>query len=127
MVLFVNPILLAVPWIVMGEEFYMRWWNQHLINRIAAVLLVPVALAASFWIAAFIQVGTADPRLRVSFAVLGAFFLYAGLEKIWMAGLSWSSVAEGSLLFWGLAMVLATGVGFRPERGRERSTCTGHE
>jgi hypothetical protein len=120
-VILANTILLAAPFIIMGEEFYMRWWNHHVINRIVSVLLVPVALAATFWIAAFIQIGTADRPLRACFALLGAFFLYAGLEKIWRAGLTVSSLNEGSLLFWGLAFVLAAGLGCRPDTPLEQS------
>jgi hypothetical protein len=112
MAFLVNPVLIAIPLLIGGEEFYLRWWHQHLINRIAGVLLVPVALAASFWIAIFIQIGTADRPLRISFAALGAFFLFAGWQKIWIGGLSWSSLAEGSLIFWGLALSVAAALGY---------------
>jgi hypothetical protein len=127
MVFLANPVLIAVPFIIMGEEFYMRWWNQHLINRISGVLLVPFAFAVSFWVAEFIQVGTADRLMRLFFALLGAFFLYAGLDKVWRGGLSWSSLAEGALTFWGLAFLLAAAVGYRPETPSGLTTRTRRE
>ena len=115
LVFLANPLFLAIPFVILGEEFYLPGWDHHLINRVAAILLVPVALAASFWIAVFIQVGTADRPLRISFALLGAFLLFAGVDKLRAGGLSWSSLADGSLLFWGLALVQAAGLGFTPE------------
>jgi hypothetical protein len=120
-----NTILVSVPFIIQGEGFYLLWWSEHLINRIAGILLLPVALVASFWIALFIQVGTADRPLRISFALLGAFFLFAGLEKIWRAGISWASLRDGSLALWGVAFIQAAALGFRP--GEHHSLDPRHE
>jgi hypothetical protein len=110
-VLLANTLFVAIPLIVVGEDFYSRWWHVHLINQIAGVLLVPVGIMASFFIALFVQVGTADRGFRVFITILGSFFIVSGFWNMFGHGLSWASLAEGSLLFWGLGLVLAAGLG----------------
>ncbi len=110
-VVLTNTAFLAIPTLVEGESYYVRWWHWHLINRVAGVLLVPVAVLASFFIALFIQVGTSDRGFRVAISILGLFFIGSGLWKTFGNGLSWASIGEGSLLFWGLALVLAACMG----------------
>jgi hypothetical protein len=113
LVLLINTCLFAVSFISMGGEFYLRWWHVHPINRIAFVLLVPVAIVASFFIAIFVQVGTADKFLRIGFGTLSLFFLLCSVAKLWTGGLSWSSFTDADLLPWGLALLLAVALGGR--------------
>ena len=111
LVVLTNTALFTIPTLVEGEAFYIRWWNVHLINRVAGILLIPVAIMASFWIALFVQVGTRDSRFRVMISMLGLFFLSSGLWRLFDHGRSWASLAEGSLLFWGMGLLLAAGLG----------------
>jgi hypothetical protein len=110
-VVMINTVLFTIPTLVEGEAFYIRWWHVHQINRVAGILLVPVAIMASFWIALFVLVGTRDSRFRVMISMLGLFFLSSGLWRLFGHGRSWASLAEGSLLFWGLALLLSAGLG----------------
>jgi hypothetical protein len=115
LVLFVNTVFFAIPIILSGEEFYVRWWHVHVINRIAAVLLVPVGLVASFFIALFIQAGADDRVMRISFALLGVFFVSLEAMALYTKGMSWSTLANATLTLPGIAFLLAALLG-RPAR-----------
>jgi hypothetical protein len=110
-VLLVNTVFIAIPTIWTGEEYYVRWWNVHLINRIAAVLLVPVGIVGSFFIAHFVQAGAADRVMRASFAFLGVFILSIEAIMLYTRGMSWSTAGDATLAFLGIAFVLAALVG----------------
>jgi hypothetical protein len=110
-VLLVNTVLIAIPTILTGEEFYVRWWNMHVINRIAGVLLIPVGIIASFCIALLVQAAAVDKAMRISFACLGAFMFFCVVMMLYSKGLSWSTVADATLIFWGIALILAASLG----------------
>jgi hypothetical protein len=111
LVLLVNTVFIAIPTILTGEEFYVRWWNVHLINRIAAVLLVPVGLVASFFIALFVQAAADDRVMRISFALFGVFIVSIEAIMLYTQGISWSTVADATLAFLGIAFLLTALLG----------------